>query len=317
MGAKYASQSISGYNSGAPVDDGSQTAANQVKWSTIKTKLPDPIKTLAEAINTQLVAFTDFSVRQISVSDTTVAGDHMRTVEIAPTATTGVTVSLGDAATMTNNYIVRVKNSSSNEQTIGRATASDTIDGAASNVTILAGEAMIFCTTTGATGYLILARGHTKTGQIPFPATQNASTNPNTLDDYEEGTWTPTFAGSTTAGTQTYSQQTARYTKIGRLVFVECQMIMTAKDAATAGDLHVRTLPFATANVGTANFGSLAVGLSKFDLSAGYTQVGLITVINTTSLQLTEMGDNVGGQGLNAAALLADSSLYVGGCYSE
>lgn len=34
------------------------------------------------------------------------------------------------------------------------------------------------------------------TGQIVFPATQNASSNANTLDDYEEGTWTPTVGSS-------------------------------------------------------------------------------------------------------------------------
>lgn len=48
----YSSQSISGYNSSPPADDGSQTSANQLSWSKHKTKLADPIKTLAEAINT-------------------------------------------------------------------------------------------------------------------------------------------------------------------------------------------------------------------------------------------------------------------------
>lgn len=47
----YTSVTISGYNSNPPSDDGAQTASNQVKWSTIKTKLADPIKTLAEGVN--------------------------------------------------------------------------------------------------------------------------------------------------------------------------------------------------------------------------------------------------------------------------
>lgn len=51
----YTTQTISGYNSSPPVDDGTVSAANQVFWSTPKTKLADPIKTLAEAINTALV----------------------------------------------------------------------------------------------------------------------------------------------------------------------------------------------------------------------------------------------------------------------
>jgi hypothetical protein len=48
---------------------------------------------------------------------------------------------------------------------------------------------------------------------ITFPATQSASSNVNTLDDYEEGTWTPVVGGVTLTGA-------GRYTKIGRLVSV-------------------------------------------------------------------------------------------------
>jgi hypothetical protein len=52
---------------------------------------------------------------------------------------------------------------------------------------------------------------------ITFPATQSASTDANTLDDYEEGTWTP--AVSLNSGTATtYTISTFYYTKIGRLV---------------------------------------------------------------------------------------------------
>ena len=48
----YSSQTISGYNSSPPPDDGSQVTANKVTWnSTIKTKLADPLNTFAAAIN--------------------------------------------------------------------------------------------------------------------------------------------------------------------------------------------------------------------------------------------------------------------------
>ena len=42
----------------------------------------------------------------------------------------------------------------------------------------------------------------------------------NTLDDYEEGTWTPAIVG--TSNTPTYYNQVGRYTKIGRLVNIQC-----------------------------------------------------------------------------------------------
>ena len=38
---------------------------------------------------------------------------------------------------------------------------------------------------------------------ITFPATASASSNANTLDDYEEGTWTPTLGGTATYNFQT------------------------------------------------------------------------------------------------------------------
>jgi len=52
---------------------------------------------------------------------------------------------------------------------------------------------------------------------ITFPATQSASSDANTLDDYEEGTWTPTQG---TFDTWTSPVFSATYTKIGRLVTV-------------------------------------------------------------------------------------------------
>lgn len=52
----YTSQTISGYNASPPADDGSQVNSNKLEWAKHKTKLGDPIKTLSEAINTQLVS---------------------------------------------------------------------------------------------------------------------------------------------------------------------------------------------------------------------------------------------------------------------
>lgn len=49
--ASYTSPSISGYNSNPPSDDGTESTANRVDWDTIKTKLDDPIKSYAEAID--------------------------------------------------------------------------------------------------------------------------------------------------------------------------------------------------------------------------------------------------------------------------
>jgi hypothetical protein len=67
---------------------------------------------------------------------------------------------------------------------------------------------------------------------ITFPATQNASSNANTLDDYEEGTWTPTITSGYTS--ITYQEQTGWYRKVGSLVVVsgKIQFSGTANSAA-------------------------------------------------------------------------------------
>jgi hypothetical protein len=77
---------------------------------------------------------------------------------------------------------------------------------------------------------------------ITFPATQSASSDANTLDDYEEGTFTPTAVGSTTAGTGTYGTQTGVYTKIGRFVHAYIGIDWSAHTGT--GNLRISGLPF-------------------------------------------------------------------------
>ena len=81
---------------------------------------------------------------------------------------------------------------------------------------------------------------------IRFPATQSASSDANTLDDYEEGTWTPTFgAGSGSFTTLTYNIQYGRYTKIGNMVyFIAALQVNTVSVGTAASYLYVGGLPF-------------------------------------------------------------------------
>jgi hypothetical protein len=78
---------------------------------------------------------------------------------------------------------------------------------------------------------------------ITFPATQSASSNANTLDDYEEGTWpiSITFGGGSTG--QTYDYNTGSYTKVGRLVTLNGLCSISNKGSST-GTAQLQTLPF-------------------------------------------------------------------------
>ena len=86
---------------------------------------------------------------------------------------------------------------------------------------------------------------------ISFPATQSAQSDANTLDDYEEGTWTPVLAGSTTAGTYVYDTDRTggQYTKIGRLVTIRGAFRVSSVTSAGTGDATITGVPFVAANV--------------------------------------------------------------------
>ena len=102
-------------------------------------------------------------------------------------------------------------------------------------------------------------------GQLAFPAVQNPSANANTLDDYEEGIWTPVlnFGGAAT-GIAYGSPTLGRYTKIGRTVFATASMVLTNKGSAT-GAATLAGLPFTAANDGIFNAASVgfAAGFSS------------------------------------------------------
>jgi len=78
---------------------------------------------------------------------------------------------------------------------------------------------------------------------VTFPATQSASSNANTLDDYEEGTWTPTITGGGSNPTITYSTQSGAYTKVGRQVTITGRVSASAASGGS-GQVQVSGLPF-------------------------------------------------------------------------
>lgn len=98
-------------------------------------------------------------------------------------------------------------------------------------------------------------------GQIAFPATQAVVGAANTLDDYEEGYWTPVYSASSGAlGSITYTLQDGIYTKIGNTVYFTIRL-STAAFAVGTGSGAIRiNLPFTTNNDGPWSF---AVGISS------------------------------------------------------
>jgi len=77
---------------------------------------------------------------------------------------------------------------------------------------------------------------------LTFPATARPVSDPNTLDDYEEGTWTPELSSDGTPPTIAYTEQLGTYTKIGNLVFLKAK-IRGVLSVAGTGTPRITGLP--------------------------------------------------------------------------
>jgi hypothetical protein len=123
---------------------------------------------------------------------------------------------------------------------------------------------------------------------IKFPSSQFSSSNANTLDDYEEGTWTMgvSFGGGSTG--VTYANNTGTYTKIGRQVTVNGLVDLTNK-GTSINDARVTGLPFTIANT-TGNYSAPSLMLSNVSFVnqfAGYGEIGSTSVL---LLEITSVG---------------------------
>jgi hypothetical protein len=114
---------------------------------------------------------------------------------------------------------------------------------------------------------------------ITFPATQSASSNANTLDDYEEGTWTPTL--QQTSGTITLnSPNLCAYTKIGRLVTVNGIVDVASVSSPVGTSVAFTNLPFTSGATATQRSAGTAVGIN---MTSGVVSTTLVIVSSATS----------------------------------
>ena len=111
-------------------------------------------------------------------------------------------------------------------------------------------EAARFSSTGGQTLRGLLDLSGAAAGQVKFPATQNASADANTLDDYEEGTWTPALTFATPGNLSvSYTDQFGEYTKVGNLVTLSYRIVTSAFTHTTAsGNLQITGAPFSSSH---------------------------------------------------------------------
>jgi len=150
-------------------------------------------------------------------------------------------------------------------------------------------------------------------GQIAFPATAVPSADPNTLDDYEEGTSEVAFVCGT-SGTITVNNALSLlgYIKIGSLVTITGRIGVSAVDSPV-GDLIMTGLPFAVGDL--SDYGEVAyIGLSYEAVNAVTLGMAGYAGTSATSLLITEISTTTSA---NAAAnhVTASTRFNIGGSY--
>lgn len=113
---------------------------------------------------------------------------------------------------------------------------------------------------------------------ITFPATQSASSDANTLDDYEEGTWTPVITSE--GGSITAYSSSGTYTKVGNNVRVTGYVDLTTVGTAS-GRLFIAGFPFA--GTSTTDFIQPACPVREAN-STGYIYFAYINGANTNGV---------------------------------
>lgn len=144
---------------------------------------------------------------------------------------------------------------------------------------------------------------------IDFSATPGTGTS-ELLDDYEEGTFTATFASDGGSITTDATIRYGFYTKIGRQVTVSCYVQASAVSSPT-GDVYISGLPFTSANT-TGQIASVSVLGNNFAATAA-TQLGGLVGTNLALITLKKFA--AGSTSSVSADIQATSTVFVTATY--
>jgi len=152
---------------------------------------------------------------------------------------------------------------------------------------------------------------------IKFPASQSASADANTLDDYEEGTWTPVvsdaLSGGNLATMTTDGSTNGTYTKIGNMVYWRFSANLTNKASMTAGNtVFFQGFPFQAAAISGSwyNPNPTIIRNITFTDYVQFHQAG-----NTTYGYLRENVSNANGDDIIVSDLTNSAAIQASGFY--
>lgn len=145
---------------------------------------------------------------------------------------------------------------------------------------------------------------------ITFPSTQVASTNANTLDDYEEGTWTAQAGSESGAFTATYNGQAGKYVKIGNRVWATFDLTLSSR-TLTGSIAFVYGLPFPVANNGDLS-GSFGAPVICGSPGSNFYQLCLYGQNNASYMYITCTTSNTSGISVISNAFWGASTRLAG-----
>jgi hypothetical protein len=148
---------------------------------------------------------------------------------------------------------------------------------------------------------------------ITFPATQSASSNANTLDDYEEGTFVPTvtFGGASVGVTYNTTYTSATYTKIGNRVCVSGYILLSNKGSST-GEASIGNLPF-TSEGGPTKYLGASFGGTDFTFA---NQFWARIAPSSTSIDLYESTEAGAASTITSSDFTNSTQLYFSATYT-
>jgi len=237
-----------------------------------------------------------------TLTNKTLTGAAMNGTVGATTPSTGAFTTLSATGNITNsNSAGRLDFTGGSSAQVWATASSLYLDASAGQSVIIRPNNQVTAATVNAFGIGIGSATPSSGTGITFPATQSASTDANTLDDYEEGTWTPTFGGSGSDPTGvSYSNQEGTYTKIGNRVFVEFFLSFTTFTGGSNA-FYIRGLPFS----GSGN-GDGPMKIENVSLTAGKTY--LVGTISASVISPNQVGSSTTWNGLTIGTNVTTSA---------
>jgi hypothetical protein len=141
---------------------------------------------------------------------------------------------------------------------------------------------------------------------ITFLATQSAQSDANTLDDYEEGTFTPTIGG----WSGTYAVQDGQYTKIGNMVYLSGRASTNASTGSFTGLITLAGAPFEL-GTGQNNYGQLVYTGAGFTPGATFVGCGVADRSGANAFFLNIVRVNAGLGNLDSTMLTASGGFQI------